>query len=137
LASDLAANPAAAAKTAYEATIEIVWPDLTPASFDADGYPANFARDGSWDVTGRLLLPETAGITDVALDQEYNGEINLRSGSGAAGTVLEIEAGITGTAERRTAISDGYKEVQFDFVGRRGPNEPIVRFLTDQTTLTL
>lgn len=135
LAADLAGDPASHITTTYEGTIEITMPDLQAAAFDADGVPQGFAREGSWDITGRLLLPETDDITDAALTDEWNGEINLRSGPGEAGTVLEIEAGVIGTVDRRTAISAGWREVQLDFVSRRGPAEPVVRFLTDQPEL--
>lgn len=130
LSSSLGGDPDSHVVTVYEGTIELAIPGLAATQFNADGIPEEFARESNWDLTGRLLLPETVGITSDALVQEWNGEINFRCAADE-GSVLEIEAGIVGQIERRTALGSGWKEAQFDFVSRRAPGSPIARVLTD------
>tara|TARA_R110000796_G_C14571530_1_gene435814 strand:- start:46422 stop:47369 length:948 start_codon:yes stop_codon:yes gene_type:complete len=135
LAGDLAADPDSNTETGYEASIELYRGELDSADFSADGIPQGHTAAGAWDVTGKVLMPETTGITDEAIGSTFNGEINLRCGS-EAGETLEIEAGIIGVVTKRRTISDDFKQATIDFVSRRGSNQAIARFLTDQPSLT-
>jgi hypothetical protein len=131
LAADLGTLPDTFEETAYEASIEILWPELVPSNFNADGVAQSFSRSESWDVTGRILLPETSGITDLAGETRWNGEINLAAVSLGTGERFEIEAGVIAMVDRRTLLARDWKQVQLDFVSRRASNEPILKFLTN------
>ena len=135
MAGDIAADPDSNTVTGYDAAIEISRDELEAADFSADGIPQGHTTAGAWDVTGKIMMPETAGITDEALNSTWNGELNLRSGT-AAGETFEIEAGIVGSVTRRRGHADDWKQATIDFVSRRASAAAIVRFLTDQPTLT-
>lgn len=50
--------------------------EIAPANFGPDGIPSSFARR-PWRVMGELMMPETAGVTDVAFASEWTGGIML------------------------------------------------------------
>lgn len=133
LATEIGADPETDQITAYEGAIEISMPGLVPAQFSADGVAQGFSRQGNWEIAGRLLIPETTGITATAMASQYSGELNIRTEK--AGEVFEIQSGIIGMIDRRQATARDWKQATFDFVNRRGPTEPIARFLTNHTEL--
>jgi hypothetical protein len=133
-ATDLESDPEIHRVTAYEAAIELTMPGLAPAQFSADGEAQGFTRQGTWELTGRLLMPEADGITDLAFDEQYSGEVNIAA-TGDQGEAFEVECGIIGVIDRRQAQARDWKQASFDFVNRRGPTEPIFRLLTNHPEL--
>lgn len=118
--------------TTFEASLELGFPELEVTQFDASGIPRSFSRSATWDVTGRLLLPESGNVTSDALASTWGGFLALRTSNGSER--FEIEAPITAQIDRFTALAWDWRQYQVEFVGRRDGSN-IARVLTNHTAL--
>jgi len=109
----------------FEASLEISLEGGGPVRFGPDGY-ATAHQGGTWDLVGQILVPETAGLTDVAIGETFPGDLAIWWSSGI-GNRLEIQAGVTLAVEQRLLVSQEWRQAACAFVSRRGPGFPVAK----------
>ena len=98
--------------------------EVAPANFGPDGIPSAFAKR-PWRVMGELMMPETAGVTDVAFAAEWLGSLMLWPTSDDSVLVINRAVGFVGDED---LVAYDFRVRRLAFEAMTDDNRALIEF---------